>query len=79
MAMVLSAAMMLRIGLKQGAAADALEAAVDKVLADGFRTGDLMAEGCTSWNVRPWVSNCCNHSEVVLVQSGPDLARAPGL
>ena len=45
--MVLSAAMMLRIGLKQGAAADALEAAVDKVLADGFRTGDLMAEGCT--------------------------------
>ena len=47
MAMVLSAAMMLRIGLKQGAAADALEAAVDKVLADGFRTGDLMAEGCT--------------------------------
>ena len=28
-------------------AADALEAAVDKVLAAGFRTGDLMAEGCT--------------------------------
>ena len=48
MAMVLSAAMMLRIGLKQGAAADALEAAVDKpCLADGFRTGDLMVEGCT--------------------------------
>ena len=47
MAMVLSAAMMLRTGLKQIAAADALEAAVDKVLADGFRTGDLMAEGCT--------------------------------
>ena len=47
MAMVLSAAMMLRIGLKQPAAADALEAAVDRVLAAGFRTGDLMAEGCT--------------------------------
>jgi len=47
MAMVLSAAMMLRIGLKQSAAADALEAAVDRVLAAGFRTGDLMAEGCT--------------------------------
>ena len=46
MAMVLSAAMMLRIGLKQPAAADALEA-VDRVLAIGFRTGDLMAEGCT--------------------------------
>ena len=47
MAMVLSAAMMLRIGLKQKAAADALEQAVDCVLAAGFRTGDLMAEGCT--------------------------------
>ena len=48
MAMVLSAAMMLRIGLKQKAAADALEQAVDRVLAGGFRTGDLMAEGCTA-------------------------------
>ena len=47
MAMVLSAAMMLRIGLKQKAAADALEQAVDSVLSAGFRTGDLMAEGCT--------------------------------
>ena len=46
-AMVLSAAMMLRIGLKQEAAAQALESAVDAVLAAGFRTGDLMAEGCT--------------------------------
>ena len=48
MAMVLSAAMMLRIGLKEAEAASALEAAVDQVLADGFRTGDLMAEGCTA-------------------------------
>ena len=48
MAMVLSAAMMLRIGLKESEAASALEAAVDHVLAQGFRTGDLMAEGCTS-------------------------------
>ena len=48
MAMVLSAAMMLRTGLKQPGAADALEQAVDQVLAKGFRTGDLMAEGCTS-------------------------------
>ncbi len=46
MAMVLSAAMMLRTGLKQNAAADDLEQAVDRVLAAGFRTGDLMAEGC---------------------------------
>ena len=48
MAMVLSAAMMLRTGLKQNAAADDLEHAVDRVLAAGFRTGDLMSEGCTS-------------------------------
>ena len=48
MAMVLSAAMMLRTGLKQNAAADDLEQAVDRVLAAGFRTGDLMSEGCTA-------------------------------
>ena len=48
MAMVLSAAMMLRIGLKEAEAATALEQAVDQVLASGFRTGDLMAEGCTA-------------------------------
>ena len=47
MAIVLSAAMMLRIGLRQEAAATALEQAVDAVLAAGYRTGDLMAEGCT--------------------------------
>jgi 3-isopropylmalate dehydrogenase len=47
MAMVLSAAMLLRIGLRQEAAAAALETAVDGALAAGYRTGDLMAEGCT--------------------------------
>ena len=52
MAMVLSAAMMLRTGLKQTEAAADLEAAVDKVLAAGFRTGDLMAEGCTALGCR---------------------------
>ena len=52
MAMVLSAAMMLRTGLKQPSAADALEQAVDQVLAKGFRTGDLMAEGCTPLGCR---------------------------
>lgn len=46
MAMVLSAAMLLRQGLGQEGAAADLEAAVDRVLAAGFRTGDLMAEGC---------------------------------
>ena len=47
MAMVLSAAMLLRQGLGQEAAAADLELAVERVLAAGFRTGDLMAEGCT--------------------------------
>ena len=46
MAMVLSAAMLLRVGLKQEAAALALESAVDTVLDAGYRTGDLMAPGC---------------------------------
>ena len=52
MAMVLSAAMLLRIGLKQEAAAADLEAAVERTLAAGFRTGDLMAEGCTPLGCR---------------------------
>ena len=52
MAMVLSAAMLLRIALQQEAAAVALEAAVDRVLAAGYRTGDLMAEGCTQLGCR---------------------------
>jgi len=47
MAMVLSAAMLLRVGLQQGTAAAELEAAVDRVLDAGYRTGDLMAPGCT--------------------------------
>jgi 3-isopropylmalate dehydrogenase len=47
MAMVLSAAMMLRVGLQQDGAATTLETAVDRVLAAGYRTGDLMAPGCT--------------------------------
>jgi 3-isopropylmalate dehydrogenase len=52
MAMVLSAAMLLRIALQQEAAAAALEAAVDRVLAAGYRTGDLMAEGRTQLGCR---------------------------
>ena len=46
-ATVLSAAMMLRYSLNLDAEADAVEAAVRKVLADGYRTGDIMSEGCT--------------------------------
>jgi 3-isopropylmalate dehydrogenase len=47
MAMVLSAAMMLRVGLQQEAAAADLERAVETTLEAGYRTGDLMALGCT--------------------------------
>ncbi|MDR7922839.1 MULTISPECIES: 3-isopropylmalate dehydrogenase [unclassified Thermosynechococcus] len=47
LAMVLSAAMMLRYGLNQPAAAQAIEEAITAVLDQGYRTGDLMAEGCT--------------------------------
>ena len=50
--MVLSAAMMLRIGLGQEDAATALESAVDRVLGDGYRTGDLMAPGCRAVGCR---------------------------
>jgi len=51
-AMVLSAAMLLRIGLKQNAAATDLEAALERTLEAGFRTGDLMAEGCSRLGCR---------------------------
>ncbi len=46
-AMVLSAAMLLKIGLKEHQAAEALEIAVAKVLDQGFRTSDLMDKSLT--------------------------------
>ncbi len=46
-ATILSAAMMLRYSLDLDAEADAVEAAVKKVLAEGYRTVDIMSEGCT--------------------------------
>jgi len=47
LAQVLSAAMMLRYGLDQPAAADRLEAAVNTVLDQGYRTGDIASDGAT--------------------------------
>ncbi len=44
LAQVLSAAMMLRYGLNQPEAADLIETAVDTVLNQGYRTGDIMAD-----------------------------------
>ena len=39
--MLLSASMMLKIGLSEEEAAENLETAIDKVLSKGFRTADL--------------------------------------
>ena len=46
-ATILSAAMMLRFSFDLDREADAVEAAVQKVLSEGFRTGDIMSEGCS--------------------------------
>ncbi|MDD6619349.1 MAG: 3-isopropylmalate dehydrogenase [Lachnospiraceae bacterium] len=46
-ATILSAAMMLRYSLDMDQEADAVEAAVSAVLKKGYRTGDIMSEGCT--------------------------------
>lgn len=43
---ILSAAMMLRYSFDMAKEADAIEDAVNKVLDGGFRTGDIMQEGC---------------------------------
>ena len=45
-ATILSAAMMLRYSFDLDKEADAIEAAVQAVLTEGYRTGDIMAEGC---------------------------------
>ena len=51
-ATILSAAMMLRFSLDLDEAADAIEQAVKQVLKDGYRTGDIMSEGCTQVGCR---------------------------
>lgn len=43
---ILSAAMMLRYSFDMAAEADAVEEAVNKVLDQGYRTGDIMQDGC---------------------------------
>lgn len=45
-ATILSAAMMLRYSFDMDKEADNIEAAVQKVLDEGYRTGDIMSEGC---------------------------------
>ena len=46
-ATILSAAMMLRYSFDLDQEADAIEAAVEKVLEEGYRTIDIMSEGMT--------------------------------
>lgn len=46
LATILSAAMMLRYDLDRAEAADAIEAAVERVLDKGLRTSDLQQDGC---------------------------------
>ena len=46
-AAILSAAMMLRYSFDMMEEADAVERAVAQVLDEGYRTGDIMSEGCT--------------------------------
>ena len=46
LATILSAAMMLRYSLNKAEQADRIEAAVTKVLEQGFRTGDILTPGC---------------------------------
>ena len=49
---ILSGAMLLRYSLKEEAAAQAIEAAVDKALADGYRTPDLWKDGFNKANTQ---------------------------
>ncbi len=51
-ATVLSAAMMLRYSFDLDREADAVEEAVKQVLKEGYRTGDIMSEGCTQVGCR---------------------------
>lgn len=49
---ILSGAMLLRYSLKEEAAAQAIETAVDKALADGYRTPDLWKDGFKKANTQ---------------------------
>jgi len=52
LATILSAAMMLRYSLNQPEAAARIEAAVQRVLEQGLRTGDIHSEGCRKVGTR---------------------------
>ncbi|CAG9181242.1 3-isopropylmalate dehydrogenase [Cupriavidus respiraculi] len=52
LATILSAAMMLRFTLNKAEQADRIENAVKKVLAQGYRTGDILTPGCKQVGTR---------------------------
>lgn len=59
MGTILSAAMLLRYSLHEEEAAKAIEAAVDKALADGYRTPDLWKEGFQKANTKEITKVIC--------------------
>ncbi|MGN0298314.1 MAG: 3-isopropylmalate dehydrogenase [Lachnospiraceae bacterium] len=60
-ATILSAAMMLRYSFDLDKEADAIEAAVKAVLSDGYRTIDIMSEGCRQVSTTEMGDLICNY------------------
>ena len=56
---ILSAAMMLKYSFGLAEESDAIEAAVNRVLEKGLRTGDMMSEGCTPVGCRAMGDAIC--------------------
>ena len=63
-ATILSAAMMLRYTFDLDREADAIEKAVQKVLSDGYRTADIMSEGCKRVGTAEMGELICSNIEV---------------
>ncbi|MGE5313604.1 MAG: 3-isopropylmalate dehydrogenase [Acidobacteriota bacterium] len=58
-ATIASAAMMLRFSFGYAEEADAIERAIERVLADGFRTGDIHTEGTTLVGTQAMTEKIC--------------------
>lgn len=61
MGTILSAAMLLRYSLNEEAAAQAIESAIDKTLADGWRTADIYSDGFKSVGSAQVTEIICNN------------------
>ncbi len=48
--------MMLKYSFGLAEESDAIEAAVNRVLEKGLRTGDMMSEAARLWAAKPWVT-----------------------